>query len=207
VFDFDTWLAFTVACLALTLSPGPAGILTIGKGISQGKLAAFVVAISIGLGTLVHVLAATFGLTLLIQKSEVAFSVVKTLGTVYLIWIGVKIILKRDLISFGPLDREPLRSIFITGFFTVLFNPRAGIFVLAFIPQFIDPNAAPFTTQMLLFGIWFAILSVLVLSLIGLLSETISSWVKEKPKLVFALNIGGGLIFLLSGVSVANLRL
>ena len=48
MFNLDVWLAFTIACLALTISPGPGSILTIGKGVSQGKLAAFVVAISIG---------------------------------------------------------------------------------------------------------------------------------------------------------------
>jgi len=207
MFNLDVWLAFTIACLALTISPGPGSILTIGKGVSQGKLAAFVVAISIGTGTLVHVFAATFGFTLLIQTSELAFFLVKVIGAGYLIWIGVKIILKRNLIDFNIVKKEPLQSIFITGFFTVLLNPRAGIFVLAFIPQFVDPEAGSFAIQMILYGTWFAILSVLVLSLMGIFSEKMSYFLKEKPKLVFFLNIGAGLIFLFSGFTVVNIEL
>ena len=132
---------------------------------------------------------------------------VKVIGAGYLIWIGVKIILKRNLITFNKVKKEPLQSIFITGFFTVILNPRAGIFVLAFIPQFVDPEAGSFAIQMILYGTWFAILSVLVLSLMGIFSEKMSYFLKEKPKLILALNVGAGLIFLFSGFTVANIEL
>lgn len=207
MFNLDVWLAFTMACLALTISPGPGNMLAIGKGLSQGKIAAVVVAISIGAGTLFHVLAATFGLTLLIHRSELAFFIVKIVGSAYLIWIGAKIILKRNLIKIETVEKEPLKSIFTTGFFTVLLNPRAGIFVLAFIPQFVNPEAGSFTIQMIAYGTWFAILSVLILSLMGFFAEKMSYWLKEKPKFVLILNISAGLIFLSSGFAVATMEL
>jgi threonine/homoserine/homoserine lactone efflux protein len=207
MFNLDVWLAFTAACLALTVSPGPGNMLAIGKGLSQGKLAAVVVAISIGTGTLFHVLAATFGFTLLIHTSELAFVIVKIVGAAYLIWIGAKIILKRNLINLETVEKEPLKSIFITGFFTVLLNPRAGIFVLAFIPQFVNPEAGSFTIQMIAYGTWFAILSVLILSLMGIFAEKMSYWLKERPKFVLILNISAGLIFLSSGFAVTTMDL
>ncbi len=206
MFNIDVWLAFTIACLALAISPGPGNILAIGKGLSQGKLAAVIVGISTGAGILFHVLAATFGLTLLIQTSELAFSVVKIVGAVYLIWIGVKIILKRDLIDLKTIEKQPLKSIFVTGFLAAALNPRAGIFVLAFIPQFVNPEAESVTIQMILFGAWFAILSVFVLSLMGIFAAKLSFWIKEKPLYVFGLNISAGLTFLSSGFAVASME-
>lgn len=206
MFTLEIWLAFTIACLALAVSPGPGNILAIGKGLSQGKLAAVVIGLSTGAGILIHVLAATFGLTLLIQTSELTFVVVKVVGAVYLIWVGVKIILKRDLIDLKPVEKQPLRSIFATGFFAATLNPRAGIFVLAFIPQFVNPEAGSVTIQMIVYGLWFAILSVLVLSLMGVFAAKLSCWLNEKPMFVFGLNISAGLTFLSSGLAVANMK-
>jgi len=183
MFNIELWLTFTIACLALNISPGPGSILTIGKGISKGRIAAIVVALSIGLATLLHVLAATFGLTLLIHTSKVAFLIVKSVGAIYLIWIGLRIVLKRNLVSFGALKKESLGRIFITGFLTAALNPRVGIFVLAFIPQFVDPEVGSVTVQMILYGIWFAFLSVLVLSLMGVFFNIIITLAGRKTEI------------------------
>ena len=206
MFNLELWITFTIACLVLAVSPGPGNILAIGKGLSQGKLAAVVIGISTGVGILFHVLAATFGLTMLIQTSEMAFVVVKVIGAVYLIWLGVRIILKRDLIDFKPVEKQPLKSIFITGFLAAALNPRAGIFVLAFIPQFVNPEVASVTVQMLVYGTWFAFLSVLVISLTGFFAAKLAYWLKEKPRFVLGLNVGAGLTFLSSGFAVANMK-
>jgi len=195
MFNVEIWLTFTIACLALNISPGPGSLLAIGKGISQGKVAAIVVALSIGAATLLHVLAAAFGLTLLIQTSGQAFLVVKSVGAIYLIWVGLKIILKRNLVSFEKQEKQSLRAIFATGFLTAALNPRVGIFVLAFIPQFIDAQAGSFTFQMIVYGIWFTLLSVLVLSLMGTFSTRLSRWLEDRPNYVVGLNVGAGLTF------------
>jgi len=207
MFNLEVWLTFTTACLALTISPGPGSILTIGKGMSQGKVAAIVVALSIGVATLLHVLAAAFGLTLLIHTSELAFFIVKSVGAIYLVWIGLKIILKRNLFDFERLEKQSLKAIFMTGFFTAALNPRVGIFVLAFIPQFVNPKAGFVAFQVVVYGVWFTFLSVLILSLMGIFSTTLSHWLKERPNYVSGLNISAGLIFLLSGFSVAIMTL
>jgi len=196
-----------MACLALNISPGPGSILAIGKGISQGKAAALVVALSIGAATFLHVLAAVFGLTLLIQTSELAFLIVKSVGAIYLIWIGLKIVLKRNLVNFDRLENQSLKVIFATGFFTAALNPRVGIFVLAFIPQFVNEKAGSIAFQTLVYGVWFTILSVLILSLMGFFATTLSRWLKDNPNYVLSLNIGAGLTFLISGLSVAMLKL
>ncbi|TOA19301.1 LysE family translocator, partial [Vibrio parahaemolyticus] len=76
MFPLEVFVTYTLACLLLVISPGPDNLLAIGRGLSQGRLAAVMSGISSGAGILFHVVAATFGLTLLIQTSEVAFYVV-----------------------------------------------------------------------------------------------------------------------------------
>ncbi len=73
MFPIEVLITFTLACFLLVISPGPDNILAIGRGMSQGKIAACISGTSSGAGILFHVVTATFGLTLLIQTSEIAF--------------------------------------------------------------------------------------------------------------------------------------
>jgi threonine/homoserine/homoserine lactone efflux protein len=90
MFPIETWLAYTAACVLLVLSPGPDNLLAISRGLSQGRVAACISGLSSGTGILFHVAAATFGLTLLMQTSAVAFRVLKLVGAGYLLWLGIR---------------------------------------------------------------------------------------------------------------------
>ena len=107
---------------------------------------------SSGAGILFHVLAATFGLTLLIQTSELAFYAVKFIGAAYLIWLGVKVIRSKSLISLRAAKKQGYARIFSTGFLSAALNPNLGMFVLAFVPQFVNPELGGVTQQMLGYG-------------------------------------------------------
>ncbi len=206
MFPFEIWAAYTAACLLLVLSPGPDNLLAIGRGLSQGKSAAIVSGVSSGAGILFHVAAATFGLTLLMQTSAVAFWVVKLTGAAYLLWLGVKVLRSRNLISFMPTARQPLPTIFATGFLSAALNPKPGFFVLAFIPQFVSPERGSVTTQMLVYGCWFAFLTAAGFALMDVFSSRLSSWLRQKPHVVAGLNVGAGVAFVASGLSVAVLK-
>lgn len=91
-----------IGLFTLVISPGPDNLLAIGRGLSQGRLAAIMSDMSSGEGILFHVVAATFGLILLIQTSEVAFYVAKLVGAAYLIWLGIKVLRTRNLFSLEP---------------------------------------------------------------------------------------------------------
>lgn len=206
MFPIDTWLAYTAACFLLVLSPGPDNLLAIGRGLSQGRLAAVVSGVSSGTGILFHVTAAALGLTLLMQTSVVAFWIIKLLGAGYLIWLGFKVLRSRSLITFTPAARQPLRQIFLTGFLSAALNPKPGLFVLAFIPQFVDPKLGSVTVQMLVYGVWFAVLTATGFALMGLFATKLSRYLRQRPRLVNGLNIGAGLTFLASGMSIAALN-
>ena len=206
MFPSEVWFAYTIACLLLVISPGPDNLLAIGRGLSQGKLAAIVSGTSSGAGILFHVLAATFGLTLLLQTSTIAFYVVKFIGAAYLIWLGIKVLRSRNLFSLEPTKKQPLKTIFSTGFLSAALNPKPGMFVLAFIPQFVNPNLGPVSSQMLVYGVWFASLTAVGFSLMGIFASKLSTWLKRKPKLVNGLNIGAGITFVSSGLAVAFMK-
>ena len=206
MFPLEIWLTYTAACVLLVLSPGPDNLLAIGRGLSQGKSAALISGLSSGAGILFHVATATFGLTLLMQTSAVAFWLVKLVGAAYLIWLGIKVLRSRSLVSFEAAAKQPLRIIFSTGFLSAALNPKPGLFVLAFLPQFVDPLRGSVTTQMLGYGCWFALLTAIGFALMGVFASNLSQWLRSRPRVVLGLNVGAGLTFIASGLSVAALK-
>ncbi len=80
------------------------------------------------------------------------------------------------------------------------------MFVLAFIPQFVEPKLGSVTVQMIIYGSWFAVLTTVGFSLMGVFSSQLAGWLKKRPKVVSGLNIGAGLTFITSGLAVAALK-
>ena len=127
-------------------------------------------------------------------------------GAAYLLYLGIRVLRSRSLISFAPAARQPLRSIFGTGFLSSALNPKPGMFVLAFLPQFVSPARGSVTTQMLVYGVWFAVLTAVGFALMGIFASRLSSWLRARPRVVAGLNVTAGMTFIASGLSVAALR-
>lgn len=206
MFPTDIWIAYTSACILLVLAPGPDNLLAIGRGLSQGRLAACLSGFSSGAGILFHVTTATFGLTVLMQTSTTAFIAIKLLGATYLLWLGIKVLRSRNLVTFEPAAHQSLRTILATGFFSAALNPKPGLFVLAFIPQFVSQERGSITIQMLVYGLWFAFLTAVGFALMGMFAAHLASWLRSRPRVVAGLNISAGLTFVVSGISVATLK-
>jgi threonine/homoserine/homoserine lactone efflux protein len=206
MFPADILLAYVAACTVVVVSPGPDNILAIGRGLSQGPLAAALSAFGAGLGILFHTLAATFGLSLLIQGSPEAFWVVKVVGAVYLLWLGYKALVAGDLISFQPSARLPLRRVLLTGVLSNVLNPKPGLFVLAFLPQFVSAGRGSVALQMLVYGAIFALMTAIIFTLMGGFASRLAGWLQARPKVVRGVNIGAGLTFIAAGLSVLSLK-
>ena len=159
-----------------------------------------------GLGILCHSAAATFGLALLIQTSAAAFWVVKLVGAAYLVWLGAKALLSRDLITFAPTARRPLNTIFLSGVVSNVLNPKIGLFVLAFIPQFVNAQRGPVSDQMLIYGAWLALVAAIGLSMVGCFASGLSAWLLGRPRVIAGINVGAGLTFIASGLSAVALK-
>jgi threonine/homoserine/homoserine lactone efflux protein len=206
MFPTDVLLAYLVACLVVVISPGPDNLLAIGRGLSQGRLAAALSSLGAGLGIMVHTLAATFGLSLLILGSPGMFWVVKVVGALYLLWLGYKALASGGLVSFEPAARLPLRRVLLSGVLSNVLNPKPGLFVLAFLPQFVDAGRGPVAVQMLVYGAIFAGLTSVIFTVMGGSAARLAGWLQARPRVVRGVNVGAGLTFVAAGLSVLALK-
>jgi threonine/homoserine/homoserine lactone efflux protein len=197
MFPIDIWLAYTVASIVIVLTPGPDVVLSISRGLTQGRTAAVVSALGAASGILLHSLAAALGLALLMQTSPMAFLAVKLMGAVYLVWVGAKALLHRDFVSLSPAARRSLRDVYFAGLLSNVLNPKIGLFVLAFIPQFASAERGPIDVQILVYGAWLAVIAAAGISL--------RRWLQQHPRTVVGINIGAGLTFIAAGLSAATL--
>lgn len=154
--DPTLWGLFVAASVVLLLTPGPAVLFIIARSVAQGRTAGLVSVLGIHLGTIVHITAAVIGLSALVLSSALAFTIVKFLGAAYLIWMGIRTFLAKDLDADAPAAPvAPLRGVFRDGFVVNLFNPKTAIFFLAFLPQFVDPARGAPHWQILTLGVTF----------------------------------------------------
>ncbi|WP_017410950.1 LysE family translocator [Aeromonas hydrophila] len=137
---------FVVSGLLLNMMPGPDSLLIMLRSGSQGWRAGSVAALGIGTGTMVHVLAAALGLSALLSASAELFAVIKLMGALYLVYLGVSLLWQGagSPAVCEPAVRLPALSygrIFRQGLLTNVLNPKVALFFLAFVPQFIAPDA------------------------------------------------------------------
>ncbi|MGY0196792.1 LysE family translocator [Leptothrix sp. BB-4] len=206
MFPTDVLFAYLAACLIVVISPGPDNLLAIGRGLSQGRLAAALSSLGAGLGIMVHTLAATFGLSLLVLGSPGAFWVVKGIGAAYLVWLGFKALTSGGLVNFEPAAHLPLHRVLLTAVLSNVLNPKPGLFVLAFLPQFVDAGRGSVAGQMLAYGAIFAGLTTLIFTVMGASAARLAGWLQARPRVVRGVNVGAGLTFLAAGLSVLALK-
>ena len=174
---------FITVSWALIIAPGPDMLYVITRGMTYGRGAGMLSAIGVICGILVHTTAAALGLTLIFQTSATAFLIVKYLGALYLIYLGIKS--WRDKSNF-QLERSSSivssRELFWQGVLSNVLNPKIAIFFLAFLPQFVDKGSGQVTLQLTVLGLIFAFLGLCFLLVVGYSSGTIGSWLSHRPQ-------------------------
>lgn len=160
--DFQHLLLFIAAGWLLNLTPGPDVLYIVTHSLRSGARAGIVAGLGITAGCFVHIFAAAVGVSALLATSAAAFTVLKWMGAAYLLWIGIKILLSRrpqattDLMAVAASEpQRPLKVVFIGGFWTNVLNPKVAIFFLAFVPQFIAPDATSPALAFALLGVLF----------------------------------------------------
>lgn len=179
--ELSTFGLFVVAALALLIVPGPSVLYIVARSVDQGRVAGLVSVLGVQLGTLAHVVFAAVGLSAIVASSAAAFSVVKWLGVVYLVWLGLQRFFVRDDEE-GPSTVEPKRlsRVFSQGVVVNLLNPKTALFFLAFLPQFVSPSRGPVWAQVVMLGATLALLGLLTDGLYALLSGTAGNWLKRR---------------------------
>ena len=150
---------FVGAALLLLVVPGPSVLYIVTQSVSHGRRAGIVSVAGITTGTLVHIAAATVGLSALLASSALAFDVVKYLGAAYLIAVGIRRLAGWEREA-GPQARDTrdLGRLYRQGIVVNTLNPKTALFFLAFLPQFVDPGRGTPWLQILALGLLFAAL-------------------------------------------------
>jgi threonine/homoserine/homoserine lactone efflux protein len=176
----NLWL-FILAGWALNLTPGPDIFYMVASTLRGGFRAGAVAMAGIFTGCLVHVLAATVGVSALIAASTTAFMILKWVGAAYLVYIGIKMLRTPKPTASQELNAEtmvqmPMKAVFVQGFLSNALNPKVALFFLAFLPQFINPQASNATLGFLALGLLFNINAIPV----NLGYVVLSAWVSRR---------------------------
>jgi threonine/homoserine/homoserine lactone efflux protein len=196
---------FAVAATLLLLTPGPAVLYIVARSVEQGRTAGLASVFGITTGTLVHVLASTLGLSALLASSALAFALVKYAGAGYLIYMGVRRILKRADAPASPLKlpRRSLGRLYRDGFIVNLLNPKTALFFLAFFTQFVDTSRGAVPFQIAFLGLLFTLMGLTSDGLYALIAGTAGRWVKRQGRyLDWERYVTGG-VFVGLGVTAA----
>jgi threonine/homoserine/homoserine lactone efflux protein len=176
-------LSFLVASILLTIMPGPDNIFVLTESLTRGRKNGIMISIGLSLGVLIHTMAAATGLSIIIQKSAIAFSVIKYIGALYLFYLAFKSIKekKENVNTSDNKAVKPQSSLFLIrkGFLMNVLNPKVALFFIAFLPQFISQTGINLTYQMLVLGIIFAIQALLLFVVIAYLSGTLTKYVNN----------------------------
>lgn len=148
-------VTFAVASLALLVIPGPAVIYILNRSVADGREVGLAAVAGLELGNLVHVLAASVGLSAVLATSATAFNVVKWLGAGYLIFVGIRTLLVRPTAIEGLSGSMSRRRSFLQGIVVNTLNPKVALFFVSYLPQFIDSDQGAAWSQALVLGVIF----------------------------------------------------
>lgn len=193
---------FMLTGLVLNLTPGADTLLVVSRSARGGWRHGAVAAVGIGLGCMVHALAAALGVAALLAASAWAFEALKWAGAAYLAWLGLQMLRvawRPPAAPAGPVPAAPdatgpLRGSFGAGLLTNVLNPKVGLFFLAFVPQFVDAGAASPLAAFLLLGLLFNLSGVGWLLIVAVLTARARG--RVAPLAARALQAAGGVLFL-----------
>ena len=159
--DWNHLLPFFTATMVFAFLPGPALLYTAAQTMAHGKRGGFMAALGLHIGGLVHVIAAAAGLSAVFAHVPAAYTALKIVGAIYLIWLGIGIIRTKMDPSFAeegraPANLPPRKSAraFLHSVMVEVLNPKTALFFIAFLPQFADPAATfPVWVQFLILGL------------------------------------------------------
>ena len=194
-------LFFILTSIIVILSPGQDMVLLISRGISTGKKAGMITAAGISLGLLGHTLLVVMGLGAILQSSTVAFMMMKIIGAIYLIYIGVKVLFSPPIsLPKSSNEVQGLWIYFKQGALSNLSNPKVAIFYFAYLPQFVTTENVNPTETLLALGVLFALLTFIVKIPIGYLAGYLSTWFQSNISKQIVLNRISGSVLIALGL-------
>ena len=199
----NVFLLFTATVL-LCIIPGPDMLYIIARSTTQGRSAGVISCIGIALGGLLQTSAVALGLTGLFLVVPIAYDVIKYVGAVYLVYLGIRAILNREELVRGSSSvKTSLARTFWQGTFTTLLNPKVAFFYLAFLPQFVDQAHGHIPVQLLVLGLLFNFTGLAVDTSIALLASLLGTWLQQHTGAAKVIRWLTGGVFIGLGVRLA----
>jgi threonine/homoserine/homoserine lactone efflux protein len=200
------WL-FVMSGLLLNVTPGQDTLYIVTRSVAQGRAAGLWSVLGISSGSVVHTLAAAFGLSAILATSAEAFIVVKLAGAAYLVYLGVKMLSERPAATppgvEAPPAREPAWAIYRAALLTNVLNPKVALFFLAFLPQFVAPDASSRVTAFLFLGAVFVFNGTLWCLVLVMTASALSSRLRRNAAGGRRLRQATGAVFVGLGARLA----
>lgn len=205
--DFQIWLAFVAASTALLLIPGPTVLLVLSYAMSQGKKVAIATVGGVALGDFVAMSASLAGLGALVLASATLFTVLKWVGAVYLVYLGIKLFRSASTASLGDLEKvteTSAASVFGHAAAVTALNPKSIVFFIAFVPQFVVVDS-PLLPQFAILIATFVGLAAINALAYGLLADTLRAKIARPSVLAWFSRLGGSALIAM-GIATAAFK-
>ena len=195
---------FIFTSVLLTLMPGPDILFVIAQSVTQGKKSGVIFVLGLCTGLFFHISAATFGISLIIYQSAIAFEVVKYIGAAYLIYLGILAVRDRrkDAFALNLKNKRTVKKLYRKGILMNILNPKVSLFFLAFLPQFIDPKIGAAHWQILFLGGIFIVQAFLVFSSVAYLSDRLSFKLMQNKKVSLTVHTVKAILFFGIGIQL-----
>ena len=206
--DVATLLAYALACLVLVTTPGPDMSLFLARTLSSGRAAGIAALMGASAGCCAHTMLAAFGISALLAASVTAFTILKVVGAVYLLWLAVDAIRHGSALNLRaePSSTVSLVRTFLIGMGTNLTNPKVVLFFVTFLPQFVDagdPNAA---RKLVFLGLFMVVFSLPFSLLMILGAERAAGFMTRHPGVMRAMDYAFAGVFGLFALRIAALQ-
>lgn len=208
MFDYSIihWITFLSAAVLLNLSPGPDMAFILGQTLRSGRRHGIAAMLGIWSGALLHVVMAGVGLSAVLATSALAFSVVKWVGAVYLVWLGIKMLFSQGD-SFISGDNQSgsvrIRSVYWQGILVSALNPKVAVFFLAFLPQFVVAGAGPASAQLLLHGSLIIVVAAFIEPPLIIVGSKLGTFLRKNKRVGLWIDRSLGAMFVALGVRLA----
>jgi threonine/homoserine/homoserine lactone efflux protein len=201
----ESILPFIIASALLSIAPGPDNIFVLTQSALYGKKSGVLITLGLCTGLIIHTSAVALGVAVIFQTSAVAFTLLKAVGAMYLLYLAWQAFTASAEHVQG--ETLPLRSnaaLYRRGIIMNITNPKVSIFFLAFLPQFASADKGALVPQIFLLGTLFIAVALVIFSLIAVLAGTLGSWLNSSPKPQLYLNRTAGVVLTVLAVKLAS---
>ena len=203
MFGIINYWMFLTSSVLLNITPGTDIIYVISRATVGGRKVGIVSAFGICTGILIHTVLASLGLSLILKSSAVAFNIMRGLGTAYLVYMGIKALVKEDsILTANETKDEKLSAVFRQGVLTNALNPKVALFFLALLPQFVATNNPYGPVPFLLLGLTFFTTSIIWCIFLAYVASFASRLLNKSEKVSKIANKVTGIIYIILGFNI-----